>query len=166
MKKVFLAVLTVGMLSLTSCGGDAKKGTDAVKEAADKAAQATTDAANKAAQATTDAANKVADATTDAANKVADAVNPKVAKGKALFAAKGCVACHKEQEKLVGPALKEIAKVYADKKGNMVKFLKEEAEPIVDPSMFVSTMKANLAVTKALSGEELAQLTSYIRSIK
>ncbi len=147
MKKVFLAVLTVGMLSLTSCGGEAKKGTDAVKETVTKAADATKAAADKAGEA------------------VADAVSPKVAKGKELFAAKGCVACHKEQTKLVGPALKEIAKVYAEKKGNMVKFLKEEADAIVDPAMF-GTMKVNLAATKAMSGEELAALTSYIRSVK
>jgi cytochrome c len=154
MKKVFLAVLTVGMLSLTSCGGEAKKGTDAIKEAATK----TADAAKET-------ATKTVDAVKEGANKVADAVNPKVAKGKALFAAKGCVACHQEQTKVVGPGLKEIAKVYADKKGNMVKFLKEEADAIVDPAMF-ATMKANLAITKAMSGEDLAALTAYIRSIK
>ncbi len=47
----------------------------------------------------------------------------------------------------------------------MVKFLKEEADAIVDPAMF-GTMKVNLATTKAMSGEELAALTSYIRSVK
>lgn len=162
MKKVFLAVLTVGMLSLTSCGGEAKKGTDAVKEAAtktaDKAAEVAKETADKAANAAKEAANKAGEA-------VKDAISPKVAKGKELFAAKGCVACHNEQNKTVGPALKEIAKVYAEKKGNMVKFLKEEADAIVDPAQF-PLMKANLAITKALSGEELAALTSYIRSVK
>ena len=162
MKKVFLAVLTVGMLSLTSCGGEAKKGTDAVKETVTKAADEAADATKAAADKATDAVKEAAD---KAGEAVKDAVSPKVAKGKALFTAKGCVACHKEQTKLVGPALKEIAKVYAEKKGNMVKFLKEEADAIVDPAMF-GTMKVNLAATKAMSGEELAALTSYIRSVK
>ncbi len=157
MKKVLLAVLTVGMLSLTSCGGEAKKGTDAAEDATDKTVDAAEDAADK----TVDAA----DAVKDAADKTADAVSPKVAKGKELFAAKGCVACHKEQDKLVGPALKDIAKVYAEKKGNMVKFLKEEADAIVDPAQF-AIMKANLAATKVLPGEDLDAITSYIRSIK
>jgi cytochrome c len=165
MKKVFLAVLTVGMLSLTSCGGEAKKGTDAIKEAATKTADAAKETATKAADVAKETAAKTADAVKEGANKVADAVNPKVAKGKALFAAKACTACHQEQTKVVGPSLKEIAKVYADKKGNMVKFLKEEADAIVDPAMF-ATMKANLAITKAMSGEELAALTAYIRSVK
>ena len=84
--------------------------------------------------------------------------------GTEIFEGKGaCIACHKTNEKLVGPSVYEIAKIYKDKKADMVHFLKGEGEPIVDPTQF-EVMKSNLAITKTFSYEELKALEAYIYS--
>lgn len=84
--------------------------------------------------------------------------------GKEIFEGKGnCVACHQPDQKIVGPAIGQIAKVYKDKGGDIVAFLKEQSNPIVDPEQY-SVMKTNFAITKAMSDEELQALESYIYS--
>lgn len=84
--------------------------------------------------------------------------------GAAIFAGKGaCVACHKPDLKLVGPSLQDIAKIYKEKNGDMVSFLKGEAEAIVDPTQY-SLMKPNLELTKTFSDEELKALEAYVFS--
>lgn len=86
------------------------------------------------------------------------------ARGKQLFEGQGnCTACHQPDQKVIGPSIKEIAKIYKDKKGDMVTFLKGNAEPIVDPSQF-SVMQTNFAVTKQMSDEELKAVETYIYS--
>jgi cytochrome c len=84
--------------------------------------------------------------------------------GKSIFEGKGnCVACHKINEKLVGPSVQDIAKIYTAQNGDMVSFLKYDAKPIVDPSQY-EVMKTNFALTKAMSDEELKGLEAYIYS--
>jgi cytochrome c len=84
--------------------------------------------------------------------------------GKEIFEGKGnCVACHQVDQKVIGPSIKEIAKIYKDKKGNMISFLKGEDEAIVDPSQF-PVMQANLAITKNFTEEELKAVEAYIYS--
>ncbi len=84
--------------------------------------------------------------------------------GKEIFNGKGaCIACHKTDVKLVGPSLQDIAKIYKGKNGDMVTFLKGEGEPIVDPSQY-EVMKANFAITKTFSEEELKALEAYVYS--
>jgi cytochrome c len=84
--------------------------------------------------------------------------------GKEIFHGKGaCVACHKTDVKLVGPSLHDIAKIYKDKNGDMVNFLKGEGEAIVDPTQY-AVMKPNLELTKTFSDEELKALEAYIYS--
>jgi cytochrome c len=84
--------------------------------------------------------------------------------GAVIFAGKGaCVACHKPDVKLVGPSLQDIAKIYKEKNGDMVSFLKGEGEPIVDPTQY-AVMKANFAITKTFSEEELKALEAYVYS--
>ncbi|MNQ12135.1 Cytochrome c-552 precursor [compost metagenome] len=84
--------------------------------------------------------------------------------GKEIFEGKGnCVACHQVDQKIVGPSIQEIAKIYKDKNANMVTFLKGDAEPIVDPSQF-EVMKANFAITEEMSDEELKALEAYMYS--
>ena len=103
--------------------------------------------------------------TTDAATeaKTETATTPE-ALGKELFEGKGaCIACHKVDTKLIGPSLQAIAKTYKEKTGDLVAFLKEEAKPIMDPSQY-DIMKANFAITKAMSDEELKGLEAYIYS--
>lgn len=84
--------------------------------------------------------------------------------GKEIFHGKGaCVACHKPDIKLVGPSLQDIAKIYKEKNGDMVAFLKGEGEAIVDPTQY-AVMKPNLELTKTFSDEELKALEAYVYS--
>ena len=84
--------------------------------------------------------------------------------GKSIFEGKGnCTACHQVDQKVIGPSIHEIAKIYKDKKGDIITFLKGNAEPIVDPSQF-DVMKTNFPVTKAMTDEELKAIESYIYS--
>ena len=76
-----------------------------------------------------------------------------------------CTVCHHATNPGVGPSYSEVAKVYKEKGGNLIKFMKGEAEAIVLPERF-SEMQANLEVTKKLSGDELAALAGYIRSLE
>lgn len=84
-------------------------------------------------------------------------------KGEALFTENNCIACHKVDQKIIGPSLQETAKIYKEKNGNMVAFLKEEAKPIVNQELY-ETMKINLQVTKTMSDVELQSLEMYILS--
>ena len=84
--------------------------------------------------------------------------------GQELFEGKGnCVACHKPNQKIIGPSMQEIAKIYKAKKGSIVLFLQEKSEPIVDPSQY-DIMKTNFAITKSMSDEELQALQTYLFS--
>lgn len=82
--------------------------------------------------------------------------------GQELFEGKGnCIACHQPEQKIIGPSIAEISKIYKDKKASIVLFLKEESEPIVDPSQY-EVMKTNFAITKKMSDNELKALEGYI----
>ena len=84
--------------------------------------------------------------------------------GKSIFEGKGnCVSCHQVDQKVIGPSIQEIGKIYKDKKGDIVTFLKGNAEPIVDPSQF-AVMKTNFPITQAMSDEELKAIEAYIYS--
>ena len=84
--------------------------------------------------------------------------------GQELFEGDGnCIACHKSDQKIIGPSLQEIAKIYKDNKVSIVLFLQEKSEPIIDPSQY-EIMKTNFAITKSMSEEELKALEDYIFS--
>lgn len=84
--------------------------------------------------------------------------------GKVIFEGKGnCISCHKTDEKLIGPSLQDIAKIYKEENASMVSFLKGESEAIVDPSQF-PVMQANLTLTKTFTDKELQGLEAYIHS--
>lgn len=84
--------------------------------------------------------------------------------GKAIFEGKGnCYSCHRAEEQSIGPSIKDISKIYQEKKGNIVSFLKEESKPIVDPEKY-SLMKANFYITKTFTDEELKAVEAYIYS--
>ncbi|PKP13092.1 MAG: cytochrome C [Bacteroidetes bacterium HGW-Bacteroidetes-3] len=88
--------------------------------------------------------------------------------GQKLFTEKTCVTCHQPDVKVIGPSLKDINRIYTEKNGNIVAFLKGEAPAIVDtdPGQ-VAIMKANIdGFVKNLSNEEKAALAVYINSIK
>jgi cytochrome c len=84
--------------------------------------------------------------------------------GKTLFEGEGnCIACHQAEQKIIGPSIQEIAKSYKDKNASIVSFLREESEPIIDPSKY-DIMKTNFAITKSMNDEELKALENYIFS--
>jgi cytochrome c len=84
--------------------------------------------------------------------------------GQELFEGEGnCIACHKPDQKIIGPSLEEIAKIYKKKNASIVLFLKEESEPIIDPSQY-EIMKTNFAITKSMSDDQLKALEDYIYS--
>ena len=61
-------------------------------------------------------------------------VDPLLAKGQELFEGKGtCTACHKPDTKVIGPAIKDIAKIYKKKGASIASFINEESEAIVAP---------------------------------
>jgi cytochrome c len=104
----------------------------------------------------------------EAPEAATSAVVDNVALGKKLFTEKTCATCHQPGVKVIGPAIKDINKIYTEKNGNIVNFLTEKSKPIVDtdPGQ-VAIMKANLdGFVKDLSGDELAALAAYIRSVK
>ncbi len=84
--------------------------------------------------------------------------------GQEIFVGKGnCVACHQIDQKVIGPSIQEIAKIYKSQNGSLIDFLKNDAKPLVDPSQY-EVMKTNFAITKAMSDEELQAIEAYIYS--
>lgn len=84
--------------------------------------------------------------------------------GKEIFEGRGnCTSCHQVDQKVIGPSVHEIAKIYKDKNADIVNFLKGNGEPIVDPSQF-AVMKTNFPVTQAMSDDELKAIETYIYS--
>ena len=84
--------------------------------------------------------------------------------GQKLFEGEGnCIACHQIDQKIIGPSLQEIAKKYKEDNASIVSFLKEESDPIVDPTKY-EIMKTNFAITKAMSDDELKAIEDYIYS--
>lgn len=85
--------------------------------------------------------------------------------GKSLFEGKGkCFSCHKIDKKSIGPSVLEIVKIYNEKKGDMIGFLKNEEKPIVDSSNF-SIMKTNFTILETFTDKEIKALSSYMHKI-
>lgn len=143
MKKlvIFLIAATV---SLASCSGDKKKETTPQKKEVQKEVVEKEKVVEKKTEATVD-----------------------LAKGKELFSAKGCVACHNETSKIIGPSVVDIAKAYSSDE-DLFGFLRGKSEAIVDtdPTQ-VSIMKNNIdTMVKAISDEDLGHIVAYMRSVK
>lgn len=87
-----------------------------------------------------------------------------VKKGEKLFKEKNCVVCHQLDTKLVGPAVKEISKVYAGKKENLNSFLKGTSKSIIDPAQH-AIMEPQIAITKAMSDADRMAIVEYLLSV-
>lgn len=93
-------------------------------------------------------------------------VDPLLAKGQELFEGKGtCATCHKADVKVVGPSIKDIAKIYKEKGASIASFINGEGEPLVDASQY-EIMKANFVITKAMSTEDRKALEAYMMSFE
>lgn len=88
-----------------------------------------------------------------------------VASGKELFESNkaACYSCHKVDQKIIGPSVKDIAKTYKEQNGNLFAFLRKKAKPIVDPTQY-NVMETNFAILKTMSDEEIKSLEAYILS--
>ena len=129
------AVFALAIL-LTNCGE--KKETDAYGNPVEEKKEATTEAT----------------------------ADPLLAKGQELFEGKGtCATCHKADVKVVGPAIKDIAKIYKEKGASIASFINGEGEPLVDASQY-EIMKANFVITKAMSAEDRKALEAYMMSFE
>ncbi len=85
--------------------------------------------------------------------------------GEKLFNGSGmCYTCHKPNQKIIGPSIVEIVEIYKNKNANMVDFLKEKADPIVDPTQY-EVMKTNFAITKKMTDDELKAIEAYMYSL-
>lgn len=84
--------------------------------------------------------------------------------GNRLFSEKTCITCHDVQKSIIGPSVKEIMKVYKKENGNIVAFLKGEADPIVEASATqIAMMQANIkGFLKNISDEELGTIATYM----
>ncbi len=84
--------------------------------------------------------------------------------GNRLFSEKTCITCHDVNRIKIGPSVKEIMKVYREKNGDIVAFLKGEAKPIVDTTVSqVAIMQANIdGFLKNISDEELKTIATYM----
>lgn len=137
MKKFVCFLVAVGFL-FASCSGEKKKEASPKKEEVKK---------------------EVVEQKTEAKGDVA--------KGKELFGSKGCVACHNETSKIIGPSVTEIAKAYASDE-DLFGFLRGQNEAIVDtdPTQ-VAIMKNNIdTMVKAISDEDLQHIVAYMNSVK
>ncbi|MFL1894318.1 c-type cytochrome [Aquimarina sp. 2-A2] len=86
-------------------------------------------------------------------------------KGKEIFMGKGrCFTCHLTDKKSIGPSVHKIMQVYNEQNGNLVAFLKQDAEPIVEPENY-AVMKTNFAIIKHFSEEELSNLETYMKQV-
>lgn len=84
--------------------------------------------------------------------------------GQEIFDGKGmCYSCHKPEQKIIGPSIKEIASIYKEKNADIKLFLLEKSEPIVNPKQY-PVMKTNLTITKTFSEEELKAVEVYFYS--
>lgn len=104
-------------------------------------------------------------ATSEAVEKGPKPTKVVASAGQKLYSEKGCLVCHQLNTKLVGPSTKDIAAAYSGNKAGLTAYLKGEGEAIVDPSQ-ASLMQPQIAITKALSAEELEALVDYILSIE
>ncbi|WP_024769621.1 c-type cytochrome [Aquimarina macrocephali] len=85
--------------------------------------------------------------------------------GKKIFNGKGkCYTCHKIDKKSIGPGVIEIMKVYKAQNKDLISFLKQESDPIVDPETFV-VMKTNFAIIKTFTEEELKAVEIYMTEV-
>jgi len=84
--------------------------------------------------------------------------------GNRLFSEKTCITCHDVNSIKKGPSVKEIMKVYKEKNGDIVAFLKGQAKPIVDTTATqVAIMQANIdGFLKNISDEELRTIATYM----
>ena len=82
-----------------------------------------------------------------------------------VFKSLKCGICHKPDTGRAYPSLKEIASVYKGDSVQLEKYLKGNADPLVDREKG-DKMEKYIEKTKALSPDEMKSLVEYILSCK
>jgi len=82
-----------------------------------------------------------------------------------VFESQGCGVCHKPSGGVANPSLIDISKNYTDREGQLIKYFKGEAEPVINPQR-AGIMKPHLEKTKALSDADLKNLADFIMNHK
>jgi len=113
----------------------------------------------------TNADKAVQSTMSETTEKSTEPVKTATSAGEKLYSDKGCLVCHKLESKLVGFAVKDIAKAYSGNKAGLTAYLKGEAKAIVDPAQ-ASVMQPQISITKNLPPEELNAIVDYILSVK
>jgi cytochrome c len=89
------------------------------------------------------------------------AVNVAAGDGAAVFESQRCGICHKPDISKTSPSLKEIALAYHGKGEHLIKYLKGEAEPVIETGK-ANMMKGALVKAKALSDVDRKALADFI----
>ena len=85
--------------------------------------------------------------------------------GEKLFKGKGnCYSCHRFDKKSIGPSIKKIMKIYKEKDGDLIGFLKQKSSPIVEPENY-AIMKTNFVILERFTSKELKALETYMNDI-
>lgn len=94
-------------------------------------------------------------------------VDSQIFLGNRLFSEKTCITCHAVNRVKKGPSVKEIMAVYKEKNGDIVAFLKGNAQPIVDTTASqVAIMQENIdGFLKKISDEEMNSLAFYMMHV-
>ena len=92
-------------------------------------------------------------------------VSPEFELGEKLFKGKGnCYSCHRVEKKSIGPSVTEIIKTYKEQKGDIIGFLKQKKDPIVDPENY-AVMKTNFARLEKFTDDELKAIEFYMNEV-
>jgi len=87
------------------------------------------------------------------------------ANGSQIFQSEGCATCHDATTDRVddglGPSLEMIAEAYKSERDALIRFLKDEGKPRVDPDEF-PIMEGQLASIKGLSDDERKALATFL----
>lgn len=83
--------------------------------------------------------------------------------GEEIFHKLRCGACHRQETSGFAPSIKEISKFYKEKRERLIKYLKGEAEAIVD-SERQGYMEPYIRQTKKLKDNDIEKLADYLIS--
>ncbi len=94
-------------------------------------------------------------------------MDSKIFLGNRLFSEKTCITCHSVDRKKVGPSVVDIMKIYSEKNGDIVSFLRGHSAPIVDTTPDqVAIMQANIdGFLKEITDEELDAIATYMMHV-
>lgn len=85
------------------------------------------------------------------------------ANGKAIFEAKGCALCHKDDVDTIGPSLRTIAIGYTGKESSLMSYLQGQGTPIIDPAR-AAVMNPQLVKIRTLFEDDMRALAEHIVS--